>query len=458
MHLLRGLGVLLLDCAAYTSSSVRPDPLIFLSAGEASGDHYGAELIAALKPVVPQARYTGLGGTAMETAGQQRVVRAEDVAVMGITEILRHIPRILAGYRRLVRSIRVDRPDVAVLIDFPDVNFRLAKHLKRMGVTVIWFVSPQLWAWKRRRLRWVQQRVSKMLCIFPFEQPFYAARGVAAEFVGHPLAEQASSALTREDYAIQNGIDPAKSWVALLPGSRGGEIDANLPEMLRAASLLGNQYEYLLPLAPTVSAARLASMRKAAQPHNIHLVADARTALTHSRAAAVASGTATVLTAIVGTPFVVVYRVSKLTFAAAKRLVRYPGEIDAEPDTFGNLPIAMVNLVAGRRVVPELLQDQFTAEGLARELEPLLASTPPLVTVKTPWWEESPGTPQSVTDESSYVSPERRAQLAGLAKVRQRLQSPTGQTAIERLRDAVLEALEPGQAAVSGGELPASNA
>ena len=437
---------------------MRPDPLIFLSAGEASGDHYGAELIAALKPVLPQARYTGLGGTAMEAAGQQRIVRAEDVAVMGITEILRHIPRILASYRRLVRSIRAQRPDVAVLIDFPDVNFRLAKHLKRMGVPVIWFVSPQLWAWKRRRLRWVQQRVSKMLCIFPFEQPFYAGRGVTAEFVGHPLAEQALPTISRENYAAENGIDPAKPWIALLPGSRGGEIDANLPEMLRAASLLGSRYEYLLPLAPTVSEARRAAMRKAAQPCNVRMVTDARTALMHCRAAAVASGTATVLTAIVGTPFVVVYRVSKLTFAAAKRLVRYPAEIDAEPDSFGNLPIAMVNLVAGRRVVPELLQDQFTAEALARKLEPLLTLMPPLVTVKTPWWEDSPDTPQVVADESSYVSPERRAQLAGLAKVRQRLQSRTGHTAIERLRDAVLNALGPTTEAVSGGELPASNA
>ena len=377
---------------------------------------------------------------------------------MGITEILRHVPRILASYRRLVRSIRANRPDVAVLIDFPDVNFRLAKHLKRMGVPVVWFVSPQLWAWKRRRLRWVQQRVSKMLCIFPFEQPFYAARGVQAEFVGHPLAEQVSPTVTREAYAAENGLNPAKPWVALLPGSRGGEIDANLPEMLRATLLLRGQFEYLLPLAPTVSAARRTSMKKAAQPYNVHLVASARTALTHSRAAAVASGTATVLTAIVGTPFVVVYRVSKLTFAAAKRLVRYPAEIDAELDTFGNLPIAMVNLVAGRRVVPELLQDQFTAEDLARKLEPLLASTPPLVTVEIPWWEVAPDTPQAIADESRYVSPERRAQLAGLEEVRRRLQSPTGQTAIEQLRDTVLDALEPGQMAVSGVEQPASNA
>lgn len=427
-------------------------PLIFLSAGEASGDHYGAELIAALKPVLPEARYTGLGGTAMEVAGQQRVVRAEDVAVMGITEILRHIPRILKSYRRLVRSIRAQRPDVAVLIDFPDVNFRLAKHLKRMGVPVIWFVSPQLWAWKRRRLRWVQQRVSKMLCIFPFEQPFYAARGVPAEFVGHPLVEQPLPTVSREEYAeqatrlsqdqwswlsksaqlawsgnvnaelgsIHYSLDVEKEWVALLPGSRFGELWANFWPMVDVALQLGTAYEFIVPVAPTLSDERLQELQGGLldelyghpNPPRITFVRDARAALLHSRAAVVASGTATVQAAVIGTPFVAVYKVSKLTFAAAKRLVRYPAEMPAEMDSHGNLPIAMVNLVAGRRVVPELLQEQFTGENVAAHLRALL--------------EDGPG---------------RQAQLEALAQVRQRLQSPTGQTAIERLRDAVLDAM-----------------
>ena len=427
-------------------------PLIFLSAGEASGDHYGAALIAALKPLLPQARYTGLGGTAMEAAGQQRVVRAEDVAVMGITEILRHIPRILQSYRRLVRSIRANRPDVAVLIDFPDVNFRLAKHLKRMGVPVIWFVSPQLWAWKRRRLRWVQQRVSKMLCIFPFEQPFYAARGVEAEFVGHPLAEQPLPTISREEYAVQArqlsqnqwnwvgrtlqltwpgdvsaepgsihySLDTSKEWIALLPGSRFGEVRANFWPMVEASQKLGPAFEFLVPVAPTLSDKRLQELQAGLldelcghpNPPRITFVRDARAALLHSRAAVVASGTATVQAAVIGTPFVTVYKVSKLTFAAAKRLVRYPAEIPAQVDRHGNLPIAMVNLVAGRRVVPELLQEQFTAENVAAHLRPLLAD-----------------------------GPEREAQLTGLAEVRRRLQSPIGQPAVERLRDAVLHAM-----------------
>lgn len=387
-------------------------PLIFLSAGEASGDHYGAELITALRAVLPEARFTGLGGTAMEAAGQQRVIRAEDVAVMGITEILRHIPTILRSYNTLVASIKQTKPDVAVLIDFPDVNFRLAKHLKRMGVPVIWFVSPQLWAWKRKRLRWVQQRVAKMLTIFPFEQPFYANRGVEAEFVGHPLAEQPLPTISREDYAAKHSLNPHKQWVAMLPGSRGGEIDANLPELVQAAKLLGDNNEYLIPVAPTVSNERRQRMQALASIPSIHLVEDARAALMHSRAAVVASGTATVQAAVIGTPFVVVYRVSDLTFRMAKALVQYPPEIPAEVDVHGNLPIAMVNLIAKRRAVPELLQEQFTGANVAAALKPLLADTP-----------------------------QREEQIEALAEVRRRLLSPTNRTAIESLRDAVLEVL-----------------
>ena len=208
-----------------------PNPRIFLSAGEASGDAYGASLISAVLEQLPAASFTGLGGSQMEDAGQERVVKAEDVAVMGLTEILRHIPHIYASYRKLVGNIHRDRPDVAVLIDFPDVNFRLAKHLRRAGVPVVWFVSPQLWAWKRRRLRWVQQRVDKMLVIFPFEETFYRQRGVDSEFVGHPLVGNIVGRMSRDEYAATYRLDPEKTWIALLPGSRWKEIHANLPTL-----------------------------------------------------------------------------------------------------------------------------------------------------------------------------------------------------------------------------------
>jgi lipid-A-disaccharide synthase len=321
----------------------------------------------------------------MEAAGQRRVVRAEDVAHMGITEVIRHAPFIYTQYRKLVRTIRRDRPAVGILIDFPDVNFRLAKHLHRIGIPVVYLVSPQLWAWKRSRLRWVQERVTKMLVIFPFEEPFYLNRGVDAEFIGHPLATLPMPGITREAYATHYKLDPAKPWIALLPGSRWKEVTANLPTMVQMASLIPFPCEYILPVASTIDRARLQefvkgwiTFRSSASPSPlpyIHLVPDAREALFHARASVVASGTATVQAAVIGNPFVVVYRVSALTFALARQLVKYPAEIPVEPDEFGNLPIAMANLIAGRRIVPELLQEQFTPENLAAQLLPLLADT-----------------------------------------------------------------------------------
>ena len=454
-----------------------PSPLIFLSAGEASGDAYGAALITALRKRLPQAAFTGLGGRQMEQAGQQRVVKAEDVAVMGLTEILRHIPSIYAGYRKLVSSIRSRRPDVAVLIDFPDVNFRLAKHLRRAGVPVVWFVSPQLWAWKRGRLRWVQQRVDKMLVIFPFEETFYRNRGVDAEFVGHPLAETLSAAQeatqpatqthesglpavsphsARLAYAAQYHLDPAKTWIALLPGSRWKEIHANLPTLheLAMSDLIsgaaahttfnGNttlqppnpaaytHYEFLLPVASTIesralqqyieelNAEHLKYFGPEASTLRLTLVPDATEALFHARASVVASGTATVLAALVGNPFVVVYRVSALTFALARRLVQYPEELQARRDLDGNLPVSMVNLIAQHRLVPELLQERFTAANVATALGTLLNQ-----------------------------GPERERQIHGLKEVRQRLilddddTSARHRTPIERVADAVMRLLSP---------------
>ena len=229
------------------------NPRIFLSAGEASGDHYGAQLINSLKSQLSAASFFGLGGLEMERSGQRRVVRAEDVAHMGITEVLRHAPYIYAQYRKLVAALERERPALAVLIDFPDVNLRLAAHCKRLGIPVVYLVSPQLWAWKRRRLRWVQQRVTRMLVIFPFEAAFYRARNVDAEFLGHPLAYLPLPTSTREAYAAQHHLDPHKPWIALLPGSRWRELTANLPTMVEMARLHPRDCEYILPVASTTN-------------------------------------------------------------------------------------------------------------------------------------------------------------------------------------------------------------
>jgi lipid-A-disaccharide synthase len=389
----------------------------------------------------------------MEDAGLDRIVRAEDVAHMGITEVIRHMPRVYRAYRSLVAAIRQRRPDVAILIDFPDVNFRLARELKKLDIPIIYFVSPQLWAWKRRRLRWVQQRVTRMMVIFPFEERFYRARGVDAQFVGHPLAELPKPAISREEFAarateisqdhwfygggpgdgrpvetkgmelgeIRYQLDPRKQWIALLPGSRISEIRNHLKTMVDAAYKIPGDYEFLIPIAKTITNRQLNTilyhmgdlyLGKAHAP-KITFVRDAREALHHARASVVASGTATVQAAVIGNPFVVVYRVSPLTFRLAKRLVHYPSEIwnPAQVDTDGNLPIAMVNLIAGRRIVPELLQNRFTAENVVAALQPLLGNTC-----------------------------ERDQMIANLAEIRRALQPPPGTGSIQQVCD-VVEAL-----------------
>ncbi len=341
------------------------EPLIFLSAGEASGERYGALLIEEMKRTEPGAQFFGLCGERMAALGCEAVARSEDVAVMGITEVIAHMPRIYAAFRRLKRAIRERRPQVAVLIDFPDVNLRLAEALSRQGVPVIYFVSPQLWAWKKRRIERVRRFVSRMLVIFPFEEQFYDERGVEAEFVGHPLAELPLPEVSRAEFASRWGLDAGKRWIGLLPGSRAREIGLNLPEMLSAARLLDDgRTEFVLPLAATLREADRRGTRamvdEAGMAATVRVVDDARGALHHARASMVASGTATVEAALMGNPFVVVYRVSRLTYAIAQRVVTVPH-------------VAMVNLVAERRVVPELIQDAFTAEAVVAALRPLLA-------------------------------------------------------------------------------------
>jgi len=334
-------------------------PTLFISAGEASGEHYGALLMAELRRLEPQADFFGLGGTRMASLGLRRVVRAEDVAVMGITEVILHMPHIYREYRRLKASLRAERPDLAILIDFPDVNLSLAAELRRLKIPVVYFVSPQLWAWKKWRVRGVKRNVSRMLVIFPFEEAFYRAHGIAADFVGHPLADLDPPTVTREEFASQNGLDASKFWVGLLPGSRARELEANLPPMFEAARLLGPGYEYLLPVAPTLKDSQVQAFAAQAKEASVRVVHDARAVLQHARASVVASGTATVEAALIGNPFLVVYRVSRITYAVAQRVVRVAH-------------VGMVNLIAGRRIVPELIQNDFTASKVVERLRPLL--------------------------------------------------------------------------------------
>ncbi len=339
-----------------------------LSAGEASGDTYGAQLIDALRQLSPGSTFFGMGGEKMRAAGCELLVHANEVAVVGLVEVVTHLPGIRRRFKHLVAEAARRKPDAAVLIDFPDFNLRLARELHRLGIPVFYFVSPQIWAWRTGRVKQIQKYVRKMIVIFPFEQEFYRRHGVEVSYVGHPLAYAPAPQISREEFAVRHHLDPKKHWIALLPGSRRKELGFNIERMLWAAEMLkdqGGDYEFVLPVASTLDKNWLSIQLHNlwASPLQIKFTDNARATLMHARAAVVASGTATVEAALSGTPFVVVYRLASLTWLLGRRLVRL--------DTF-----AMPNLIAGKKIVPELIQRDFTAENVARELNAIIPDGP----------------------------------------------------------------------------------
>jgi lipid-A-disaccharide synthase len=376
---------------------------ILISAGEASGELFGAKLIEALRQEgarrSPQLalEFFGVGGEQMRQAGCELVVNAHEIAVVGLAEVVEHLPRIYQRFRKVVAEAERRRPDAAVLIDFPDFNFRLARELHKHSIPVIYYVSPQLWAWRRWRIHLVRKYVRKMLVIFPFEEKFYRERGIEAKFVGHPLADLPLLSITRAEFAAEYGIDADRTWIALLPGSRKGEVSRIFPKLLKAAQLLGPDYVYIVPVASTLDVHWMTSFLDSHSGPPITFTNDARATLRHARVAAVASGTSTLEAALIGTPFAMVYQVAPLTWTFGRRLVKV--------DRF-----AMVNLIAEHDVVPELVQDGFTPEQVCAEL-------------------------QKVTPDGSA----RDAMLQGFDEVRHRLRpSDTEGSASERAARAVL--------------------
>jgi lipid-A-disaccharide synthase len=348
---------------------------ILISAGEASGEMYGAQLVEVLRRQGPSLQFFGAGGERMRAAGCDIIVDARDLAVVGITEILSHLPKILGLYRKLIRAADEKHPTLAVVIDAPAFNWRVARQMRRRGIPVVYYVCPQFWAWRQGRVKLLRKYVDKALVIFPFEEKFYRDRGVDATFVGHPLADVPTPAITREAYAARNHLDAAKLWITLMPGSRRKEVRMNLPTILEAAAHLGSGYEFLVPVARTLDASFLKDLMKTRQghtrqaaslPRDIQLVPEALPALFHARAAIVASGTATVEAALMGTPFVMVYRVSPLTYALGKPRVKVPY-------------FAMVNLIAEQEVVPELVQHRFTVENIVTELKKIIPEGGPRI-------------------------------------------------------------------------------
>jgi lipid-A-disaccharide synthase len=334
---------------------------ILISAGEASGDMYAARLAAALRQRA-DVHLFGLGGTRMREAAVELLEDCAAISMVGITEVVRRAPAALRINRRLVEEARRRKPELAILVDFPDFNLRLARRIKPLGVRIIYFISPQVWAWRRGRIHLIKQLVERVICIFPFEEKFYRDAGVPVDFVGHPLVDAVRPGLSRQQFAAQHGLDASRPIVALLPGSREGEIAHNLPPMLEAAQLLkpAGVDQFVLALPPGVSACDV-SGRVRWEP-SVRMVQGATyDALGTANAAMVSSGTATVEAALLGTPMVVVYRVSRTSAFILRRMVRTPF-------------YSMVNLIAGHRVVPELIQEEFTPARVAEEIRRLLES------------------------------------------------------------------------------------
>jgi lipid-A-disaccharide synthase len=330
---------------------------ILISAGEASGEMYGAQLIEALHRRDPSLEFFGVGGDRMRAAGCDAVVDARDLAVVGISEIVSHLPKIYGLFRKLIAEADRRRPDLVVVIDSPAFNWRVARQMRKRGIPVVYYVCPQFWAWRQGRVRLLRRYVNKALVIFPFEEKFYRDRGVDATFVGHPLADLSLPSIDRDDYASTYKLDAAKPWITLMPGSRMKEVRMNLSAILDSASKLGSGYEFLLPVAPTLDRSFLESLMDGARP--VRLVSGALPALAQSRAGIIASGTATVEAAMMTTPFVMVYRVSPLTYFLGRPRVKVPH-------------FAMVNLIAGKEVVPELVQHDFTAENVVARLRDIV--------------------------------------------------------------------------------------
>ena len=332
---------------------------IMISCGEASGDLYAGALAAALRAQAPEVELFGLGGDRLRAAGATLVGDFAGLTVTGLTEAVRVLPRSYAMYRRLVAAARERKPDVCVVIDFPDFNFRLMAAMRRLGVPVVYYISPQLWAWRPGRMQTMGRFVDKVLVIFPFEAPLYEQAGIPVQHVGHPLVDLVGTTQTRHAFLGGVGLAPEAPTVALLPGSRPNEVQRMVPGLAAAIPLIRSRVpgvQFVVAAAPSLLPDVFDSLTEQGAVLIPHRADDV---LAASDVVVTASGTATVQAALHERPMVVVYRVSPLTYRLGKSFLKV--------DTF-----AMPNLVAGRRIVPELIQDDFTPDRVAEETVGLL--------------------------------------------------------------------------------------
>lgn len=336
---------------------------ILVSAGEPSGDLYAAELVRHLRQEQGDLEVFGLGGDRLAAQGAHLLAHVRDLAVVGLVEVLRHLRRFRTIFRGVLDEVSRDRPVAAVLVDYPDFHLRLARELKRRGVPVVYYVSPQLWAWRGGRMRTIRETVDHMIVIFPFEQTLYEQAGVPVTFVGHPLVETVHPPEDRSAFLAAVGLDPRRPLVVALPGSRPQEVAHNLPPLtdgLRLLSRLRPDAQIALASAPNLPDSVFSGHLTGLDIHR--LTGRAHDLMGAADAGIVASGTATVEAAILGLPMVVIYRVSPLTYRLGKPFVRVPH-------------YAMANLIAGRQVVKELIQNDFSGDRVAREVIRLMSDS-----------------------------------------------------------------------------------
>ena len=336
-----------------------------ISAGEASGDLYAAKLVEELRRRLPETRFFGCAGPRMRAVGVEAIVESESLAVVGLVEVLAHLPRIYGEYRKLVRAMAERRPQLAILTDSPDFHFRVAAQAKKRGIPVAYLVAPQAWAWRKGRVKTMKKIIDELLCIFPFEPAFFHGRGMPqATYIGHPLAWMAGPSMSREAFFARHGVDSSKPLLTLLPGSRLGEVGRHMPALVDAVDLIRRVLD-----VSAVWAAPLGFMERAGAKYDamfpgstfrerisrasIQIIeGETWDAIAHATLALAASGTVAMEAALMGTPMVTFYKVSPVSWKLGRWLVDVPY-------------FTMVNLVAGRRIVPELMQNEGDGPGLA---------------------------------------------------------------------------------------------
>ncbi|MDX9834454.1 MAG: lipid-A-disaccharide synthase [Desulfobulbus sp.] len=340
---------------------------VMIVAGEASGDLHGAGLVRAMQRLDLDLRFSGMGGRELQDAGVELLCDAANLAVVGLIEVLSHLGDILRARRSLIARLHSDRPALLILIDYPDFNLLLAARAKRLGIPILYYISPQVWAWRKGRVRTIRRLVDRMLVILPFEKEFYARHGMTVDFVGHPLVDSTRAPQDRGQFVRLHGIDPARNLVGLLPGSRRKEVATLLPVFLAAAEQLEQttpgRYTFLIPQASTIDRSQLDEAGLAAVAGQLDarvISGDRYSMMAACDAAVAASGTVILELALLDTPTVAAYRVSPHTYLLAKLLIRRLKHF------------TLVNLIAGRVIIPELLQDAVHPERIAHELKGLM--------------------------------------------------------------------------------------